>query len=68
MRVLGFERKELNLNTQMLGYKIQMFNLNLQMLTFNTIITIFGLKLNMKRFVHNAWSLRMSLKANNQFD
>ena len=52
----------------MLGYKIQMFNLNLQMLTFNTIITIFGLKLNIKKFVHNAWSLRMSLKANNQFD
>ena len=38
------------------------------MLSFSMIITIFELKLNIKKFVHNAWSLRMSLKANNQFD
>ena len=33
--MLGFEIKELNLNTQMLGYKIQRFNLNMQRLNFN---------------------------------
>ena len=66
--IFGYKMQMLNLNIHMLGYKIQRFNINMQRLNLNTIITKFGLKLNVKKFVYNAFLLRMSSIANNHFD